>query len=106
MLHQNVYFYILIIVFFTPSSMLQSSKNSIPRWVSRLYINMKGEGELQKRYICFSQDCGFKKQKHLFTRFQDVDFNFTHFANFKFADFEIEVKFGLIWVNLKNGRFH
>ena len=37
--------------------------------------------------------------------FKDVDFNFTHFASFKFAYFEIEVRFGLIWVNLQNGRF-
>ena len=51
---------------------------------------MKGEGELEKRYICFSHDCGFKKQKHLFTRFQDVDF--------KFPSFEIEVS--SIWINL------
>ena len=27
---------------------------------------------------------------------KDVDFNFTHFANFKFPYFEIEVIFGLI----------
>ena len=33
-------------------------------------------------------------------------FNFTHFASFKFAYFEIEVSFGLIWVNLQNSRFH
>ena len=35
--------------------------------------------------------------------FKDVDFNFTHFANFEFAYFEIEVSFGLIWVNLQIG---
>ena len=34
-----------------------------------------------------------------------MDFNFTHFANF-FAYFEIEVSFGLTWLNLQNGRFH
>ena len=28
------------------------------------------------------------------------------FANFKFAYFEIEVHFWLIWLNLQNGRFH
>ena len=38
--------------------------------------------------------------------FQDVDFNFTHFANFKFAYFEIEESFWLIWVKLRNGRIH
>ena len=68
---------------------------------------MKGEKlGLQKRYIRFSHDSRFKKQKHLFTDFKDVDFNLTHFANFKFACFEIEVSFGLIWVNLQNGRIH
>ena len=35
--------------------------------------------------------------------FKDVDFNFTHFANFKFAYFEIEESFGLIWLKLQNG---
>ena len=29
--------------------------------------------------------------------FKDVDFNFTYFANCKFASFEIEESFGLIW---------
>ena len=44
------------------------------------------------------------KNKDIYLQdFKDVDFNFTHFANFKFAYFEIEVSFGLIWVNLKNG---
>ena len=47
------------------------------------------------------------KSKNIYLRdFKDVDFNFTHFDNFKFAYFEIEVSFGLIWVNLQNGRFH
>ena len=35
------------------------------------------------------------KNKNIYLRdFKDVDFNFTHFANFKFAHFEIEVSFG------------
>ena len=47
------------------------------------------------------------KNKSIHLRdFKDVDFNFTYFANFKFAYFEIEVSFGLIWVNLQNDRFH
>ena len=46
------------------------------------------------------------KSKSIYLRdFKDVDFNFTHFANFKFAYFEIEESFGLIWVKLQNGRF-
>ena len=37
--------------------------------------------------------------------FKDVDFNFTHFANFEFAYLEIEESFGLIWAKLQNDRF-
>ena len=33
-----------------------------------------------------------------------MDLNFTHFANFRFAYFEIEESFWLIWVKLQNGR--
>ena len=47
------------------------------------------------------------KSKDIHLRdFQDVDFNFSHFANFKFVCFEIEESFGLIWVKLQNVRFH
>ena len=38
--------------------------------------------------------------------FSNMDFNFSHFANFNFAHFEIEESFGLIWVKLQNGRFY
>ena len=39
------------------------------------------------------------KTKSIYLRdFKDVDFNFTHLGNFKFAYFEIEVSFGLISV--------
>ena len=47
------------------------------------------------------------KSKSIHLRdFKDVDFNFTYFANFKFAYFEIDVSSWLIWLNLQNGRFH
>ena len=47
------------------------------------------------------------KNKSIYLRdLKDVDFNFTHFANFEFAYFEMEVSFGTIWVNLQNGQFH
>ena len=47
------------------------------------------------------------KNKSIYLRdFKDVGFNFTHFANFKFAYFEIEVSFGLTRVNLQNGQIH
>ena len=51
---------------------------------------------MQNRFIRFRHNGGFNKQEH----------PFTHFANFKFAYFEIEEIFGLIWVKLQNGRFH
>ena len=47
------------------------------------------------------------KNKSIHLRdFKDVDFDFTHIANFKFAYFEIEESFQLIWVKLQNGSFH
>ena len=77
MQHQKIYFYIFIVLF-TPNSMLQSSKKLSPSLrQSLIYLDqIKGEGGLQKRYIRFSHDCGFKKQKHLFTRFQGCGFQF------------------------------
>ena len=46
------------------------------------------------------------KNKNIHLRdFKDVDFNFNHFANFKFAYFEIEESFGLIWVKLQKADF-
>ena len=46
------------------------------------------------------------KNKSIYLRdFKDVGFNFTHFANFKFAYFEIEESFGLIWVKLQKADF-
>ena len=63
---------------------------------------MKGEGG-----DCRSVTIMGSKNKSIYLRdFQDVHFNFTHFANFKFAYFEIEVSLGLIWVNLQIDQFH
>ena len=88
--------------------MLQSSKKISPalRQSFMYQHQMKGEWGLQKRYIRFSYDYGLKNKSIHLRDFKDVDFNFPYFANFKFAYFEIEVSFGLIWVNLQNGRFH
>ena len=36
----------------------------------------------------------------------NVGFSLAHITNFHFAQFEIEESFGLIWVNIQNGRFH
>ena len=55
---------------------------------------MKGEVGLQNPYIRFSHNFGFKNKNIQLLDFKDVDFNFTHFANFKFAYFEIEESFG------------
>ena len=38
--------------------------------------------------------------------FKNEGFNFTLFANFKFAYFETQVNFGFICLNLQNDRFH
>ena len=56
--------------------MLQSSKKSVPAAsvVHILTLNEGRGGGLQKRYIRFRHDCGFKKQKHLFMRFQGCGF--------------------------------
>ena len=32
-----------------------------------------------------------------------MDFNFAYFANFNFANFEIEESSGLVWVKLQKG---
>ena len=34
--------------------------------------------------------------------FSNMDFNFAHFDNFNFAQFETEESFGLIWLKLQN----
>ena len=33
--------------------------------------------------------------------FSNMDFNFAHFANFNYAHFEIEDRFGSIWMKFK-----
>ena len=62
---------------------------------------MKGEGDCKTIAFVLATIVG-SKNKSIHIR----DFNFTHFANFKFAYFEIKESFGLIWVKLQNGRFH
>ena len=51
-----------------------------------------------------------KKQKHPLTKFQGclfsyIDFNRPHFAYFNFAHFNMEERFGLIWVDLEGACF-
>ena len=67
---------------------------------------MKEEGDWRTVSFVLATIVGSKNKSIHLRDFKNVDFNFTHFANFKFAYFEIEESFGLIWVKLQNGRFH
>ena len=67
---------------------------------------MKGQGDCRTVSLVLATIVVSKIKKHHLRDFKDMDFNFTYFANFKFAYFEIEESFGLIWVKLQNGRFH
>ena len=61
---------------------------------------MKGEGGKgwDRKSVTFvlAMIVGSKNKSIYLRDFKDVDFNFSHFANFKFANLEIEVSFGLI----------
>ena len=71
---------------------------------------MKGEENCRTVTFVLATIVGSKnKNIHLrnFKEFlRNFNFNFTHFANCKFVYFEIEERFGLIWVKLQNDRFH
>ena len=64
---------------------------------------MKGKGDCRSGTFVLATIVGPKNKTIHLQDFKDVDFNFTYFANFKFAYFEIEESFGLIWVKLQNG---
>ena len=61
---------------------------------------MKGEEDCKTVTIVLATIVGSKNKNIHLRDFKDVDFNFTHFANFKFAYFEIEESIGQIWVKL------
>ena len=65
-----------------------------------------GEGYCRTVKFVLATIMGSKNKNIHLRDFKDVDFNCTDFANFKFAYFEIEKSFGLIWVKLQNGQFH
>ena len=70
---------------------------------------MKGDGRgriAEALYSFLATILGSKNKTIHLRDFKGVDLNFTHFAKFKFAYFEIELNFRLIWLNLRNGRFH
>ena len=67
---------------------------------------MKGEEDCRTVSFVLDIIVGSKNKNIHLWDFKDVDFNFTYFSDFKFAYFEIEEGFGLIWVKLQNGRFH
>ena len=88
--------------------MLQSSKK-FSLSLRQSFINQhwkKREGDCRTASFVLATIVGSKNKNIHLRDFKDVDFNFTHFANFKFAYFEIEESFGLIWVKLQNGRFY
>ena len=67
---------------------------------------MKGEGDCKSVTFALATIVGLKNKNIHFRDFKDVDFNFILFANFKFAYFETEESFGLIWLILQNSQFH
>ena len=67
---------------------------------------MKGEGDCRTVTFVLATIVGSKNKNIHLRDFKDVDFNFTNFANFELAYFEIEESFRLISVKLQNGRFH
>ena len=66
---------------------------------------MKGEGNCTTVSFVLATIVGSKNKNSHLRDFKNVDFNFTHFADFKFAYFEIEKSFGLIWLKLQKSRF-
>ena len=67
---------------------------------------MMREAECRSITFVLATIVGSKSKNIHLQDFKDVDFNFTHFANFKFASLEIEKCFVLIRVQLQNDRFH
>ena len=67
---------------------------------------MKAEGDCKTVTFNLAIILGSKNKNILLRDFKDVNFNFTHLANFKFAYFEIKESFVLIWVKLQNDRLH
>ena len=67
---------------------------------------MKGEGDCRTVTFALATIVGSKNKNIHLRDFKFVGFDFTHFANFKFAYIEIEESFWLIRVKLQNGRFH
>ena len=62
---------------------------------------MKGEGDCGSVIFVLATIVGSKNKNIHLRDLKNVDFNYTHCANFKFAYFEIEENFGLIWVKLQ-----
>ena len=101
--------FIFLLSSLLPIQCCRVAKNLVPRFVSRSYIKIKWRergGDSRSVTFVLATIVGSKSKSIYLRDFKDVDFDFTHFAHFKFAYFEIEVSFGLILVNLQNGRFH
>ena len=63
---------------------------------------MKGEGDCRTVTFVLATIVGSKIKNIHLRDFKNVEFNFTHFANLKFAHFEIEDSVGFISVKLRN----
>ena len=63
-------------------------------------LNEGGGGDCSSVKLVLATIVDSKNKSIHLRDFKDVDLNFTHFVNFKFAYFEIELNFRLIWLNL------
>ena len=75
--------------------MLQSSKifSLSLHHISRLNEKRGGRGTAEALHSFLAMIVGSKNKTIHLRDFKDVNLNFTHFANFKFAYFEIELNF-------------
>ena len=62
---------------------------------------MKEEGNCRSVTFVLATIVGSENKNIHLREFKDVDVNFTHFAHFKYAYFEIEESFGSIRVKLQ-----
>ena len=87
-------------VVFNPNSVLQSSEKfslSLRQSIIDQHCCMKGEGDCRTVSFILATIVGSKTKNIHLRDFKDVNFDFTHFANFTFAYFEIEESFRLTW---------
>ena len=85
--YQKICFYLLIVLF-NPNSMLQSTKK-FSLSLGQSFIDqhwMKRKGDCRTVSSFLATIVGSKNKNIHLRDFKDVDFNFTHFANFNFLE--------------------